>query len=152
MIIKRNQGLYLVSANPDLEKEILEPAIPHNFLVDRGYINSKLPRIRLYKTWEDAISGIYLSEIPPRKLFVYKALYIRPDNLVKPELQDAPYGLVLPEWWYLTTMRVKKVSEIEIPGKILKEEEYHYGPRQTIAKIRRWKYIEIKKPWEKSNK
>jgi len=150
MIILRSRKLYFVSPNPDLWKEIIEPQIPKNFLTRREIIDNKLPRIQLFRNVSDAISGKYLDETPEKKLTVYEAIGLRKENLVKPEMQDVPYGHLLEEWWYLVTMRARKVVDIELSGKILKTKDYHYGPRQTTAKLKFWEWKEILKPWEKS--
>ena len=50
MIVLRKKPYYIVSSNPDLEKHILHPAVPNNFLVRGGWVDSKLPRIQVFKS------------------------------------------------------------------------------------------------------
>ena len=144
--------LYFVSPDPDLEKEIIDPVIPKNFLVNEGIINNKLPRIRLYENVGDAIAGTYLDQTPEKKLTVYQAQFLRKESLVEPNVQDVPFGYFLKEWWYLRNMKPKRIADIELSGKVLRTQDYHYGPKQKVAKLKWWEWKEILKPWEKKGR
>ena len=149
MIILRKY--YIISTNPDLEKHILYPAVPNNFLTRGGLIDSKLPRIQIFRSIGDALSATFLGQKlrPGSKMYVYEILDLNPESLIGPlDITKVPYSGLLKEWWYLKSCSPKFVSEIEI-GKLKKEETYHYGPRQTKASIYKWEWSEIQKPWEK---
>lgn len=142
MIIKRNV-FYYVSTLPGLEKEIIKPDIPVNFLTRGKYIDYKMKRIRLYKTIEEAISGLYLGENFKKgtKIYIYRALGIKGDNLLGPmNINEVPYSFLIREYWYTGNLRLEKLGEVKIVKK--GEETYKYGPRQTTAKLYRWKWYE----------
>ena len=150
MIILRNR-FYYVSTLPGLETKIMKPSVPDNFLTREKLIDNKTKRIRLYKTIEDAISGIYLGETFKKgtKLYVYRALGIHKDFLFGPmKIFEVPYALVLDEYWYKESLRFEKVFEIEVEKK--GESTYKYGPRQRLGKIYRWSWKEVK-PWKQKN-
>lgn len=143
------KNLIFVHPDMNLGESILFPSIPNDFLVTRKFINWQVPRIKLYTTIDDAISGKYLgSIIEGMNLGVYQVLGVREENLIKPGLSDCPYGLEVEEWWYLVTLRCKLLGEIQV-GEIKDKLTYHYGPRQTRATLYRWQWEEILKPWEK---
>lgn len=138
MIIKRGYFFY-VSTLPDLEKSIIKPTVPDNYLTRGKFIDNKLKRIRLYKTIEEAISGIYLGENFRKgtKIYVYRALGINKDLLHGPKnITEVPYAFLIKEFWYTGSLRLEKVGEIKIEK--TSEEEFKYGPRQTKAKLCRW--------------
>ncbi len=151
MIVLRKKPYYIISENPDLEKHILHPAVPNNFLTRGEHIDSKLPRISVFRSVSDAISATFLGQNlrPGTKMYVYEISDINPESLIGPlDVTKIPYFSLLKEWWYLKSCSPKFVSEIEI-GKLKKEETYHYGPRQTNATLYKWEWSEIQKPWEK---
>lgn len=151
MKIIRNKKYYIISTKPDLEKHILHPAVPNNFLTRGEYLDSKLPRIQVFRSIEDAISATFLGQKlrPGTKMYVYEILDINPESLIGPlGIDKIPYFRLLKEWWYLKSCSPKFVAEIEI-GKLKKTEEYLYGPRQTKAPLYRYGWTEIQKPWEK---
>ena len=142
MIIKRTY-YYYVSTQPNLEKQIIKPTIPDNFLTRGRFIDWKTKRIRLYRTIEDAISGLYLGENFRKgtKIYVYRAVGINKDYLHGPQdITKVPYALVLPEYWYTSSLRLESLGEIKLEKK--GEEIFKYGPRQTVGKIYRWKWYE----------
>lgn len=151
-LFSKTPTLYFVSPDPDLEKEIIDPIIPKNFLVNEGIINNKLPRIRLYENVGDAIAGTYLDQTPEKKLTVYQAQFLRKESLVEPDFQDVPFGYFLKEWWYLRNMKPKRIADIELSGKVLRTQDYHYGQKQKVAKLKWWEWKEILKPWEKKGR
>lgn len=141
MIILRQHKLtlYYISSNPNLEKELLKPSIPNNFLVKQKYEDWKIPRIPLYTSVSDALSGSQFlgQNLEGQTLHVYKALGTRYESILTPSITSIPYSLILNEKWYCYPLRLKKEKEIEIIEKD-KEEFYHYGPRSTKGKIIRW--------------
>ncbi len=151
MIVLRKKPYYIVSSNPDLEKHILYPAVPNNFLTRGGWVDSKLPRISVFRSIEDALSATYLGQKlrPGTKMYVYEVTDINSESLIGPlDITQVPYYREIKEWWYLKSCSLKFISEIEI-GKLKKEETYMYGPRQTKAPLYKYKWIEIQKPWER---
>ena len=145
------ENLIFVSPLPNLERELLDPIIPRNFLVNKKYIDSQLPRFQLYTTVDDAISGRYLDETPEQKLYVYKAGRLRNESLIKPGLTDCPYCLIVDEYWSLINVKPEFLGTIELETeRPIKKEVYKYGPRQLNAYIQRWTWKEVLKPWEKS--
>lgn len=146
------ENLIFVSPLPRLERELIEPSIPSNFLVRRKYIDHQLPRIQLYQTVGDAISGRYLNETPEPILYVYKAIGLRYESLIKPGLSDCPYGMLVDEYWSLINIKPVYLGAIEVNTKKPKRiETYKVGPRQTVEKLLRWSWKEILKKWEKPN-
>jgi len=142
MIIKRTY-YYYVSTQPNLEKQIIKPTIPDNFLTRGRFIDWKLKRIRLYQTIEDAISGLYLGENFRKgtRIYVYRAVGINKDYLHGPQdITKVPYALVLPEYWYTSSLRLESLGEIKLEKK--GEEIFKYGPRQTVGKIYKWRWYE----------
>ena len=152
MKIIRNKKYYIISSKPDLEKHILHPAVPNNFLVRGGYIDSKLPRIQVFKSVSDALSATYLGQKlrPGTKMYVYEVLDLNPESLIGPlGIDKIPYFRFIKEWWYLRGCSLGLVAPIVIE-ELKKEETYHYGPRQTKAPLYRWSWSEVyEKPWEK---
>lgn len=154
MIVLRNKKTpyYIISEKPDLHKQTLYPAVPNNFLVRGGYLDSKLPRIQVFKSVSDALSATYLGQKlrPGSKMYVYEVLDLNPESLIGPlGIDKIPYFRFIKEWWYLRGCSLKLVAPIVIE-ELKKEEAYHYGPRQTKAPIYRWSWSEVyEKPWEK---
>lgn len=142
---KRLKKFYLVSKDPNLEKQIISPAVPNNSMVKEKVGDIKTPRISLYNTVGDAISSTYLGQKlrPGTRLYVYEAINIYSESLIGPVgLDKIPYFRLIQEWWYLRNCMVKFIAEIEI-GKLLGTEEYKYGPRQLKAPLYRWEWTEI---------
>lgn len=142
MIIKRGYFFY-VSTLPDLDKKIIKPGIPDNFLVRGKFVDNKIRRIRLYKTIEEAISGLYLGENFRKgtKMYVYRALGINKDYLLGPmNIVKVPYAMLIKEFWYTSSLRLEKIGEVKLEKK--GEEIFKYGPRQTQAKLYRWSWYE----------
>lgn len=150
MIIKRKiKTYYFISPNPNLDGEILKPSIPVNFLTKGKFEDFKLPRILLYESIDDALSGgQFLGQnLKDMKLTVYKAMGIRKDNLLTPSIDQVPYKLVLNEFWYCINLMIRKEKDIKVDDK--KETlVYHYGPRSTKAELYKWSWHDILKPWE----
>ena len=151
---KRLKRYYIVSPNPDLEKHIISPAVPNNFLSKGKFWDTSTPRVRLYETIGDAISGIYLGQKLgiDTILYVYEIINLDRESLVGPVgIDKVPYFRLLNEWWYLRNCLAKFLGTIKI-DKLVKEETYLYGPKQTKSKLYRWEWSEILKPWEKFKK
>ena len=145
------ENLIFVSPLPKLERELLDPIIPRNFLTSKKYIDHQLPRFQLYTNVDDAISGKYLNETPEPLLYVYKATRLRNESLIQPTLTDCPYGLLVEEYWSLINVKPELLGVIEVEtGKPIKKETYKYGPRQLESPLYRWEWKERLKPWEKS--
>lgn len=145
MIIKRGYFFY-VSTLPDLDKKIIRPGIPDNFLVRGKFVDNKIRRIRLYKTIEEAISGLYLGENFRKgtKMYVYRALGINKDYLLGPmDIVKVPYAMLIKEFWYTSSLRLEKIGEVKLEKK--GEEIFKYGPRQTQARLYRWGWYEEKR-------
>lgn len=152
MLILRKplKNLIFVSPLPNLERELLDPYIPRNFLVQKKYIDYRLPRFQLYTNVGDAISGRYLNETPEPTLYVYRATGLRNESLIKPDFSNCPYGLLLDEYWSLINVKPEFLGVIRVDSeKPVKEETFRYGPRQIEAKLKRWRWKEILKSWEK---
>lgn len=142
---KRLRRFYIVSQDSNLEKHIISPAVPNNFLSRGGYWDNKTPRIRIYNTLRDAISATFLGQKlrPGTKLYVYDVINLHPESLIGPVgLDKVPYFKDISEWWYLRNCSVKFIAEIEI-GDLKKTLEYKYGPRQTKAPLYRWEWSEV---------
>jgi GNAT superfamily N-acetyltransferase len=144
------KNLIFVSSTPNLERELLDPTIPRNFLTSKKYIDHQLPRFQLYTTVDDAISGKYLNETPEPILYVYRATRLRNESLIKPGLSDCPYGLLVEEYWSLVNVKPELLGVIEVETrKPVKKETYKYGPRQLDSPLLRWSWKEKLEKWEK---
>ena len=145
------KDLYFVSSQSDLGDKIIYPKIPDNFLTRGKFEEWQTPRIRLYPSVEDCLSGLWLGEkLTGSRLYVYRAKGVRNESLIKPSITSVPYALVLDEYWYLGKLRFEYLGEIEV-GNEIEKKLYHYGPRSTKAYIYRWAWKEIGlKPWETS--
>jgi hypothetical protein len=152
IVLRKRHPFYIISEKPDLHKQTLYPAVPNNFLVRGGYIDSKLPRISVFQSITDALSATFLGQKlrPGTKIYVYEILDLNPESLIGPlSIDKIPYFQLLKEWWYLKGCSLKLVAPIVIDG-LKKEEVYKYGPRQTNAPLYRWNWTEVyEKPWEK---
>ena len=152
IVLRKKQPFYVISENSDLGKCILYPAVPNNFLTRGGYIDSKLPRIQVFRSVGDALSATYLGQKlrPGTKMYVYEVLDLNPESLIGPlDITRIPYFQLVKEWWYLKGCSLKLVAPIIVDG-LKKEENYKYGPRQTNAPLYRWNWTEVyEKPWEK---
>ena len=144
------ENLIFVSPLPNLERELLDPIVPRNFLVNKKHIDHQLPRFQLYTNVGDAISGRYLEETPEPRLYVYRATRLRNESLIKPGLTDCPYGLLVDEYWSLVNVKPELLGTIEVDvKKPITKEFYKYGPRQLNAPLYRWAWKEVLKKWEK---
>jgi hypothetical protein len=144
-------NLYFVSTKDELDKKIIHPEIPSDFLTRGKFSDWQTPRIRLYTSISDALSGNWLGEnLKDSELYVYRAKGIRNESLIKPSITSVPYALVLDEWWYLQNLGLDYLGKIKVISEAGKE-IYHYGPRSTKAFVYKWKWEEIGlKSWEKS--
>ena len=144
------ETFYFISSRGDLDKKIIKPEIPNNFLTRGKYEEWQTPRIRLYTTISDCLSGLWLGErLDGATLHVYKVMGIRRESLIKPSITSVPYELVLSEWWYLSKLELRYLATIKV-GREIKKEYYYYGPRSTKAFIYRWEWEEeLKEKWEK---
>lgn len=150
MKILRRHRYYVVSSRDDLNT--LNPAVPNNFLSHGGYIDTKKPRIQVFKSVSDALSATFLGQKlrPGSSVYVYEIQDLKPESLIGPlGILDVPYYNLVHEYWYLRSCSVRLVAPISIDS-LEKEETYHYGPRQTKAPLYRWKWTELyPKPWER---
>lgn len=144
-IIRKDTGgsrrLYLASLNPDLEKEILLPTVPDNFLTRGKFEDWQIKRICLYGNIDDALSGLLQQKLNDKLVYIYEPVACKYENLIKPGITSIPYILALPEWWYCNSLRVRLTHVIQV-DKEEKPLEFRYGPRQTKSKILRWKWKE----------
>lgn len=145
------KNLYFVSTKDELDKKIIHPEIPSDFLTRGKFSDWQTPRIRLYTSVGDALSGNWLGEnLKGSELYVYRAKGIRNESLIKPSITSVPYALVLDEWWYLRNLGLDYLGKIKVISEAGKE-IYHYGPRSTKAFVYKWNWEEIGlKSWEKS--
>ena len=142
--------LYFISSKGELEKSILVPSIPDNFLTRGKFCDWQTQRIRLYESPGDGLSAGWIGEnLTGGEFYVYRAKNIRSESLLKPTVSEVPYALLVPEWWYLGNLYLENLGKIKVTGEGEKR-LYHYGKRSTKAWIRTWKWQEILKPWEKS--
>lgn len=143
MIINRVSGrvkdLYIVSRRDDLDKELVCP--------DKS---NKIPKISLFDSISDALGITFLGLKLTGKFYVYRALGIRNENLLAPDITMAPYLLCLDkrEWWYTLPLYVEKECEIEVRG-IKEERQYRQGEKQRISKVYIWNWKRNLKSWEK---
>ena len=109
------------------------------------------PKVKVYKTIEDAITGRYLDQnLTGKTLTVYSPrTKLNLESLLKPSLADCPYGLVIDEYWYLRDMDVVETSTIQVDQEI-GTVSYHTGPRSSLRRIKRWRWHEELKRWEKT--
>lgn len=151
MIIKRKQKhLYYISSDPNLDKAIVSPDLPNNFLTREKFQDNKTKRIRLYNTVEDALGGLFLGQnLKDSTLFVYTPVNIDKESLLEPrDLSSIPFYNCVDELWYLRSCRFKRIGEIKI-GDIKETRHYLYGPRQTKGSVYIWNWDEVLKPWER---
>lgn len=136
-----DKRLYLASLNPDLEKEILLPKVPDNFLTRGKFEDWQIKRICLYENIDDALSGLLQQKLGDNLVYIYEPVACKFENLIKPGITAVPYILALPEWWYCNSLRVRLTHVIQVD----KEKEplkFRYGPRQKEEKILRWAWKE----------
>lgn len=162
MIIRRKlqkkihpKDLYFVSPLGNLDNEMIYPEVPNNLLTRNGWENTKTKRITLYSSVSKALTGLGREgkSLKGAKLYVYSPSSGSQESLIKPGIQDSPIVGGTGEYWYLSSIRLKLIAEIEVEKKIPGEEIiYHYGPRSTVGYLYRWEWKEILKPWEKEGK
>ena len=162
MIIQRKlqkkihpKDLYFVSSLGNLDNTIIYPEVPNNLLTRNGWEDTKTKRIVLYPSVSEALIGLGREgrSLKGAKLYVYSPLAGFQESLIKPGIKDSPIIIETGEYWYLSSIKLKLIAEIEVEKKIPGEEIiYHYGPRSTIGYLYRWKWKEILKPWEKEGK
>ena len=141
MKLIRKKQLYYASLLSDLDRDIILPKIPDNFLTRGRFAEYKIKRNCLYTTIDDALSSFLGQDLEGSVVYIYEPVGIKPDNLIEAGIADIPYSLVLPELWYCNSMRVKLTHIIKVDKK-KKTIEYHYGKRQTVAKIFKWHWEE----------
>lgn len=153
MIILRRRDLYYISDQPGLEKEVLVPKVPTDFLTRSGYSDYKLPRIVVYPSVDKALLGFGLADknLKDQVLYIYQPLGVRSENIIKPGLSSSPISMQTNESWITMPIRLKYIASIKITRKgegLI----YHYGPRSTEGKLNTWEWKEILQPWEKKGK
>ena len=136
-----DKRLYLASLNPDLEKEILMPKVPDNFLSRGKFMDWQIKRICLYETVDDALSGLLQQKLEGNLVYIYEPVACKFENLIKPGITAVPYILALPEWWYCNSLRVRLTRVIQV-DKEKSPLKFRYGPRQREEKILRWAWKE----------
>ena len=156
MIINRKSGiahgLYLVSPLKDLEKEILIPRVPQDFLTRSKFSDWQTKRLVFYPSIDKALVGLSMTrELAGETLYVYQPLGIRSENIIKPGITSSPVVRLTDESWVLTASRLKYVASIKVKSK-LDSLSYRYGTRSTEGKLYTWKWEEILQPWEKKGK
>ena len=141
MKLIRKRNLYYASLLPDLDRDIILPKIPDNFLTRGRFAEYKIKRNCLYTTIDDALSSFLGQDLEGSVVYIYEPVGIKPDNLIEADITKIPYALSLLELWYCNSMRVRLTHIIKV-GKKKKTIEYHYGSRQTVAKIYKWHWNE----------
>ena len=141
MKLIRKRNLYYASLLPDLDRDIILPKIPDNFLTRGRFAEYKIKRNCLYTTIDDALSSFLGQDLEGSVVYIYEPVGIKPDNLIEADITKIPYALSLPELWYCNSMRVRLTHIIKV-GKKKKTMVYHYGSRQTVAKIYKWHWNE----------
>lgn len=159
--LRRSKPLYWLSENLNLENQIIDPVVPQNFLVQRGSVNSKTPRILLYDSLDDAIAvyGIGERKLTGKTLGVYRPRYIKDENRYESEPQDCPYRDTLDghEYWCLLSLMMEKVADIEI-GDVIEVRKFRYGRRNQKnssvlpSPLPRYSWKEILPEWDKKGK
>lgn len=139
--VSYRKRFYLASLNPDLEKEILMPKVPDNFLTRGKHEDWQVKRTCLYESIDDALSSFLGQELEGSLVYIYEPAGLISENLIKPGIMSVPYSLVLPEWWYCKPLRVRLTHVVQVFKK-KRTVVYHYGQRQTSAKIFKWNWRE----------
>lgn len=133
--------LYFASFNPDLEKEILQPKVPKNFLTAGKHMDWQVKRTEMYGSVDDALSGLLQQNLEGKLVYIYEPAGCKPESLIRPGITAVPYTPVLREWWYCTTFRPRLVRVVQV-GKQKAPDIFRYGPRQTQSKILRWNWTD----------
>lgn len=145
MLIKRRldrgglgrRNFYIASLSPDLDNKLVMPKVPENFLVQKKIGDWQMKRIGLYETVSDSLSALLEQNLEGKLVYIYEPVAFNPESLIKPSITAVPYSMVLPEWWYCKSLRLRLTKVIQVTGKE-KPLEYRYGPRQTLGKLLRW--------------
>lgn len=147
---KRANELYFVSTLSDLDGEFIKPIIPNNFLKREKVGDYKTARVCFYTSIDQALIAMD-QNLTGKELYIYQPRNIDLDSLYKPSIDEAPYTILLDEYWYLDKVEVKYLTSIKVENK-KKELVYHYGPRSAKRTLYSWNWKENLKPWEKKGK
>ena len=148
---KRASDLYFISQFPDLDGEFIKPTVPNNFLKREKIGDYKTARVCFYTSIDHALTAMD-QNLTGKELYIYQPRNIDQDSLYKPSIDEAPYTILLDEYWYLDKVEVKLLTSIKVENKDSKELVYHYGPRSTKRTLYSWNWKENLKPWEKKGK
>lgn len=117
-------NLYYLSEE-NLHGQLLEPIIPQNKMVQKGYENFTLGRISVYPTIEQAIMSLP-DKCPGKVFFVHVPLHINIDNCYLPDIDECPTCDLTGEHWLLNPTKMRCEGKITL-GKQVELCEYLYG-------------------------
>ena len=162
IVLRKNKpSLYWLSENLKLDGKPVDPAVPQNFLTQRGCINNKTPRFLLYDSLDDAISvyGVGEKKLSGLTLGVYRPKGMYKENQLDPDLKDCPYRDILDghEYWCCIPLVMEKIADIKVAeGK--ETRKFRYGLRNAknssvlSSPLYRYSWSEILPEWDKKGK
>ena len=134
VITRDKRRLFHISENPNIGS--LEPRVPRNFLVDKGYEDSKTQRVCFASTIDGCLRAMS-ANIKGKTFYVYNPE--EDQEVYIPTKEEVPDCRATGEVWVLNHVRLNRIGEIKVgEAKGRRGIQYTYG--KNTAELYNWNW------------
>lgn len=138
VITRDKKRLFHISENPNIGS--LEPRIPRNFLVDKGYEDSKTQRVCFASTIDGCLRAMS-ANIKGKTFYVYNPE--EDQEVYIPTKEEVPDCRATGEVWVLNHVRLNRIGEIKVgEAKGRRGIQYTYGKNTAELYNWNWEWVE----------
>lgn len=138
VITRDKKRLFHISENPNIGS--LEPRVPRNFLVDKGYEDSKTQRVCFASTIDGCLRAMS-ANIKGKTFYVYNPE--EDQEVYIPTKEEVPDCRATGEVWVLNHVRLNRIGEIKVgEAKGRRGIQYTYGKNTAELYNWNWEWVE----------
>lgn len=138
VITRDKKRLFHISENPNIGS--LDPRVPRNFLVDKGYEDSKTQRVCFASTIDGCLRAMS-ANIKGKTFYVYNPE--EDQEVYIPTKEEVPDCRATGEVWVLNHVRLNRIGEIKVgEAKGRRGIQYTYGKNTAELYNWNWEWVE----------
>lgn len=138
VITRDKKRLFHISENPNISS--LDPRVPRNFLVDKGYEDSKTQRVCFASTIDGCLRAMS-ANIKGKTFYVYNPE--EDQEVYIPTKEEVPDCRATGEVWVLNHVRLNRIGEIKVgEAKGRRGIQYTYGKNTAELYNWNWEWVE----------
>ena len=138
VITRNKKRLFHISENPNIGS--LDPRVPRNFLVDKGYEDSETQRVCFASTIDGCLRAMS-ANIKGKTFYVYNPE--EDQEVYIPTKEEVPDCRATGEVWVLNHVRLNRIGEIKVgEAKGRRGIQYTYGKNTAELYNWNWEWVE----------